>query len=435
LVNFISDNAQIFSDIGKNIISSDLKKVLKYSRPKDKEDRELDAYKIYINSLYVAFTRAIKNLYIVEEKSHRILEILEVVESEKIEVEAEESLKDDWIKEANRLKELGKVEQAKIIEKKELSTLEFYSKNIDDLKNIDNNKKIKIFKLAKKEGDINFIMKLANNGFRSAKRYLNKINNEMKKDFISAIEKNDIERVQKHINDGIYINIQDNDGRTALIVASQQGYKGIVKLLIKNGADINIQGFDGKSNLIIALENKNEDMAKLLIKNGIDVNIQDNNKFTALMIASNNANKDIVQLLIEKRANINLQDIDGSTALMDASQTFDIETVELLIKSGADVNIQTNEGKTALMVASLTGYKPIVKLLITNGANIHLKTTDGATAFTFSTYLKNYDIQYLLDDNINDNRLIESAKKESSSESKRKHIEKLLKTVKENSGK
>jgi len=40
---------------------------LRYARAKDKSDKSIDAYKFYINALYVATTRAVRSLYLVEQ--------------------------------------------------------------------------------------------------------------------------------------------------------------------------------------------------------------------------------------------------------------------------------------------------------------------------------------------------------------------------------
>ena len=118
LYDFISNESKKFFDIISDIEKHDLEKELKYSRPKDKTDRELDIYKIYINSLYVAFTRGIENLYIVEQKEHKIWELLGIVESKKTIVEKTSSEEKEWINEAKRLEKYGRVEQVKRINEK-----------------------------------------------------------------------------------------------------------------------------------------------------------------------------------------------------------------------------------------------------------------------------------------------------------------------------
>lgn len=84
LVNFVSSNRQSFNEVIKNIQHTDLLEDLKYNRTgrKDNENR-LESYKIYINSLYVALTRAIKKIYILEKNEHKIFELLGIIKEKK----------------------------------------------------------------------------------------------------------------------------------------------------------------------------------------------------------------------------------------------------------------------------------------------------------------------------------------------------------------
>ncbi len=66
LYNFLSQEEQRYREISKGVTLEDLEKDIKFSRAKDKTDKSLEVYKFYINSLYVALTRAIKNLYWIE---------------------------------------------------------------------------------------------------------------------------------------------------------------------------------------------------------------------------------------------------------------------------------------------------------------------------------------------------------------------------------
>jgi len=125
LFNFISDNATEFSSICEGVgIDTLTGSEPVYSRGRDKTDKSLDAYKFYINSLYVAITRAVKNVYIVEKtRGHRLISLLGISEEEKVRVIKEDvSTSDDWKREARRLEMMGKVEQAEAIRKNILVT-------------------------------------------------------------------------------------------------------------------------------------------------------------------------------------------------------------------------------------------------------------------------------------------------------------------------
>lgn len=118
LVNFISGYEKEFREVSRDVSREALEEdTLQYARAKDKGDKELEAYKFYINSLYVAFTRAVQNLYMLEaNEKHELLKLLDIVQTEqKLKIEAEQSSEEEWLEEARRLEKQGKFEQARAI--------------------------------------------------------------------------------------------------------------------------------------------------------------------------------------------------------------------------------------------------------------------------------------------------------------------------------
>ena len=63
---------------------------------------------------------------------------------------------------------------------------------------------------------------------------------------------------------GIGINLQGRNGNTALIITSYMGYENMSKMLLDAGADVDIENDDGETALTIALENKHFNIVKLL---------------------------------------------------------------------------------------------------------------------------------------------------------------------------
>ncbi|MEY4903566.1 MAG: hypothetical protein RLZZ292_1381 [Bacteroidota bacterium] len=124
LYNFISDNEKVFREISDGITEEDLTKDMVYGRGKDKSDKSLEVYKFYVNSLYVAMTRAVKNLYFVEEsKKHPLLNLLGLVKYQaQLTMKDQSSSMEDWQREARKLELQGKKEQADDIRKNILHT-------------------------------------------------------------------------------------------------------------------------------------------------------------------------------------------------------------------------------------------------------------------------------------------------------------------------
>ena len=116
LYRFVSDHRAEFSDIVDGVAKADLAAdTLAYRRAKDKSDKSLEVYKFFVNALYVALTRAIKNLYVIEsDTGHPLFGLLDLSVGE-ARVEARQSTLEDWQKEARKLELQGKQEQAEAI--------------------------------------------------------------------------------------------------------------------------------------------------------------------------------------------------------------------------------------------------------------------------------------------------------------------------------
>ena len=67
---------------------------------------------------------------------------------------------------------------------------------------------------------------------------------------------------------GANLNIKDNSGRTALMIACEQGYRRTAEMLIKNGADSKIKDFSGKNAMDYAVKKQNSAIVKLLLVPG-----------------------------------------------------------------------------------------------------------------------------------------------------------------------
>jgi hypothetical protein len=124
LWNFISSERASFQAIIEGIDPADLEGDLHYARARDKTDKSAEVYKFFINALYVAITRAVGNLYLIESDTrHPLLELLGLKESrEQVAIAAQQSSLEEWQAEARKLELQGKQEQAEEIRRGILKT-------------------------------------------------------------------------------------------------------------------------------------------------------------------------------------------------------------------------------------------------------------------------------------------------------------------------
>lgn len=74
--------------------------------------------------------------------------------------------------------------------------------------------------------------------------------------------------VKRLIDAGCDVNEQDEDGRTALLVAAGGDCVEVVKILVKGGANVNTTDDHGQSPLTFAVANQNFECVKILLEHG-----------------------------------------------------------------------------------------------------------------------------------------------------------------------
>jgi len=267
ILNFVSGSSREFREITKGVGIEQIRdESLVYSRGKDKSDKSPEAFKIFINSLYVAITRAIENLYILEtSEKHEILGLLGLAKiRDKVNLQKVVSSLDDWKDEARKLEMQGKKEQAEEIRK---SILEMHEPEwepltparIDELKKeaLDPdyyNKKAKdlLFHYSIIYSDFDCIDKLSELKYRKADRYETEWQPIQRK-YFGQYDKDDVNTVKQNIMK-YGVNYRDQFNFTPLFPAVHSGSKKILDLLIQFDADSAQQDSLGRIPLQIALQ-------------------------------------------------------------------------------------------------------------------------------------------------------------------------------------
>src|SRR5262249_62049170 len=107
-----------FREITRGISAEDVfEDDLRYARAREKSDKSLEIYKFHINALYVAITRAVENLYLIEaHPGQRLFEVLGLkLWKDRLDLADQGSSLEEWRQEARRLELQGKQEQAEEI--------------------------------------------------------------------------------------------------------------------------------------------------------------------------------------------------------------------------------------------------------------------------------------------------------------------------------
>jgi hypothetical protein len=264
LYNFTSDDEQRFREITRGVDHQDLEGELGYARSKDKTDKSLEIYKFHINALYVAITRAVANIYLLErEPKQRLFDLLGLKPHHKgLDLAGQDSSLDEWRQEAHRLELQGKQEQAdeirsQILKQKTVPWEVLSAEALEALQRraIDEGHKkakLTLFEYAlvyHDQGRLNALMK---SGFAPAKtpeKGLKALNRK----YYMAYELKHPGAVLRQ-SDQYGVDFRNPFNQTPLMIAARLGNAALVQALIERGADPERVNNAGLNAFCIALE-------------------------------------------------------------------------------------------------------------------------------------------------------------------------------------
>lgn len=173
------------------------------------------------------------------------------------------------------------------------------------------------------------------------------------------------------------IDAQDKYGLTALALAARRGHEEVVEELLRRGADIHKEADDGWPPLVKAIFCEKERVAKVLLNHGARID-----PCPQLFTAVGGDDIRVVELFLRLGVNKDQSDEHGSTALMWAAQDGLKDIVTLLLGVGANACARTSSGQTALMRAVRSGEREIAGMLLQHLSpeDIDSQDNDGWTA-------------------------------------------------------
>ncbi|KAL0634672.1 hypothetical protein Q9L58_006398 [Maublancomyces gigas] len=186
--------------------------------------------------------------------------------------------------------------------------------------------------------------------------------------------------------DGTDVNIQDEQGRTALHWTCAEGLSEMVKLCLSvSECLIGLRDSEGLTAFDISLRGRNRSEVIPTLFYHSMFELQETHPQEALLrvltVASDpvkgravfpgvaifdpilDRNKALVQALVDRGIDLTVTNGDGDTALHVATRADDVETTSILLKAGSDIDARDKEGRTALQLAEEIQMAEIVVLL------------------------------------------------------------------------
>ena len=219
-------------------------------------------------------------------------------------------------------------------------------------------------------------------------------------ELLQAAINGNVDRV-KNLTDcnGTNVNMQDDDGRTPLYIASLKNHTEVVKFLLGiDNIDVN-RGTtnNGETALIVAAKNGSTDVVGLLLGNGkVDLNKGlTTTGLTPLIAASQNGHNKIVEMLIyQPLISVNKALVtSGVNSLVAALKNGHNGVVQFLLNHPKiNVNQGPKNGKTPLIIAvsNVNSTESVQMLLAQPAIDVNRQLFDGQTALFLAVISKHY---------------------------------------------
>ena len=125
--------------------------------------------------------------------------------------------------------------------------------------------------------------------------------------------------ILKLLEGGAQVNLQDNFGRSPLMIASECGILKNVNTLLEHGAEVDLQDEEGRSALmryVYQLKAFDDGIFIRLLRGGASVNLQDTKGRSALMLACKNRLLPTIDPLLSNSLNIEVDFQDKKDGLL-----------------------------------------------------------------------------------------------------------------------
>ena len=188
------------------------------------------------------------------------------------------------------------------------------------------------------------------------------------------------------------------DRKNALMWASKRGMTSMVQKLVALPTDVELTDEDGRTALMLAAANGHEKEAEILLTPtltaGGDLDAQDTaSGRSALMFAGNRGLKDFCRLLLSYGARPELTDKNGATSLMLALEHATAKNeaaADILLAPTSRAGVldvqDANTKQSALHKASSRGYSAIVQKLLDLNASPALTDKNGCTPLLLAIF-------------------------------------------------
>ncbi len=222
-----------------------------------------------------------------------------------------------------------------------------------------------------------------------------------------------LEEMQALIDGGVDIETTDERQYTALHIGAEQDMAKAIEKLRENGANIRAQNEFSHTAIMLAAELNHASAIDALIdlereEDADVIEVTDGRGYTAIMLATEQNHPETIRVLRNNGANVDAVDNRGYTSAMIAAKKNNAEAIRALTEDmsteeeedlGADLEATDDEGYNAVMIAAKYNNIKALQALIDNSADIDTRTIDedgGITAVIIALQKNNTEAAELL---------------------------------------
>jgi uncharacterized protein len=178
-----------------------------------------------------------------------------------------------------------------------------------------------------------------------------------------AARKNNLEGVRQALSRGADANSRNRLGKTALMMAAENGWTALAELMIQSKTNVNQASLERVTPLMAASYVGESKIVAMLLAKGANPKPVDRMTKSALIYAAGQGHAESVKLLLDAGVAIDEAPVDGLTPLMWAAGQGHKETVALLLSRGADRTLKDDRKLSAIDIARAQKHSAVVELL------------------------------------------------------------------------
>jgi ankyrin repeat protein len=210
---------------------------------------------------------------------------------------------------------------------------------------------------------------------------------------LEAAADGNVNLARNALQQGAKVDVRNDHGWTALIIALKAGKVECARLLLEKGADPNAQSASatGSTVLCFAADLNNPNLLAALVAKGGDVNGKGRNLVAPLYHAAAYGKLEAAKFLVTHGAKIDEPGFENErgerfTPLAAAASGGYLEMMKLLLEHGANKDATNNRGDSIVMHVSKLPQSAALKFLIDKGANVNTTGPKGHTALIYAAY-------------------------------------------------